>query len=76
MERAFGAVLTQGGRGKGFMKNLTEQRVCSSTAAGMSTARKLLAGRTVVEQTHEKPLELALQTDAERAALESLVAAL
>jgi len=74
--REFGTVLTHRGQGTGFMKNLMEQRVCSSVAAGLSTARKLLAGRTVEEQTDELELELAVQTDAERAALEPLIEAL
>ena len=74
--REFGTVLTQRGHGTGFMKNLMEQRVCSSAAAGMSTAQHLLAGRTVEEQTDELEMELALQTDAERVALKALIEAL
>ena len=75
--RELGTVLTHRGQGTGFMKNLMEQRVCSSVAAGLSTARKLLAGRTVEEQTDELELELeqVVQSDAERAALEPLLEA-
>ncbi len=74
--REFGSVLAKRGKGGGFMKNLMQQRVCSSVVAGISTATKLLAGRTVTEQTDDGDEELAVQTDAERAALESLLTAL
>lgn len=74
--RAFGRVLAKRGKGGGFMRNLMEQRVCSSSVAGLSTAQTLLAGREVQEQTEDLELELAVQTDAERAALASLITAL
>jgi hypothetical protein len=35
------------------MKNLMEQRICSSIAAGLNTARMLLEGRTVREESDE-----------------------
>jgi len=74
--RAFGRVLAKRGTGGGFMRNLMEQRVCSSRVAGLSTAKTLLAGREVQEETEDLDLELAIQTDAERAALASLITAL
>jgi hypothetical protein len=74
--RAFGKVLAKRGKGGGFMKNLMEQRVCSSVVAGINTATVLLEGRQVHEETEEVEADLAIQTDAERAALESLIAAL
>ncbi len=74
--RAFGRVLAKRGKGGGFMRNLMEQRVCSSSVAGLSTAQTLLAGREVQEETEDLDLELAIQTDAERAALASLITAL
>ncbi|MBK1725031.1 phospholipase D-like domain-containing anti-phage protein [Thiocystis violacea] len=74
--RAFGRVLARRGKGGGFMKNLMEQRVCSSIVAGLNTATALLEGREVHEETEDQDLELMLQTDAERAALEALIAAL
>jgi hypothetical protein len=44
--RAFGKALAKRGKGSGgFMKNLMEQRICSSIHAGLSTARRLLEGR-------------------------------
>ena len=58
------------------MKNLMEQRMCSSVVAGINTATTLLEGRQVQEETEDAELELEVQTDAERAALESLIAAL
>ena len=74
--RAFGRLLSRRGQGGGFMKNLMEQRVCSSVIAGVSTATRLLAGRTIQEETEDLDLELDVQSDAERAALESLIQAL
>src|SRR5690606_30210445 len=47
--RAFGKALSRRGKGSGFMKNLMEQRICSSIAAGLNTAKTLLSGRTVEE---------------------------
>ena len=74
--RAFGQVLARRGKGGGFMKNLMEQRVCSSVVAGINTATPLLEGRQVREETEDAEVELELQGDAERAALEGLIAAL
>ena len=74
--RVFGRVLAKGGKGGGFMKNLMEQRVCSSVVAGINTAQALLAGREVQEETEDADVSLAIQTDAERAALVSLIAVL
>ncbi len=74
--RAFGKVLARRGKGGGFMKNLMEQRVCSSVVAGINTAGTLLEGRQVREETEDEEIELDLQSDAERGALESLIAAL
>jgi hypothetical protein len=74
--RNFGQVLAKRGKGGGFMKNLMEQRVCSSVVAGINTATALLEGCQVEEETEDAELELEVQTDAERAALESLIAAL
>jgi len=71
--RAFGRVLAKRGKGGGFMKNLMEQRVCSSVVAGINTATTLLEGRRVHEDSEEVEAELAIQNDAERAALESLI---
>jgi superfamily II DNA or RNA helicase len=74
--RAFGKVLAKRGKGGGFMKNLMEQRVCSSVVAGINTATMLLEGRQVQEETEDAEIELEVQTDAERAALERLIVAL
>jgi len=74
--RAFGRVLAKRGKGGGFMKTLMEQRVCSSVVAGINTAQALLAGREVQEETEEVDAPLAIQTEAERAALSSLITVL
>ncbi|TVQ86030.1 MAG: helicase [Chromatiaceae bacterium] len=74
--RAFGRVLAKRGKGGGFMKTLMEQRVCSSVVAGINTAQALLAGREVQEETEEVDAPLAIQTEAEGAALSSLITVL
>jgi hypothetical protein len=74
--RAFGRVLAKRGKGGGFMKNLMEQRVCSSRVAGINTATTLLAGREIEQESEDAEAQLTIQTDAERAALEALIAAL
>ncbi|MEM1689934.1 MAG: phospholipase D-like domain-containing anti-phage protein [Candidatus Hadarchaeales archaeon] len=71
--RAFGKAISKRGKGSGFMKNLMEQRICSSIAAGLSTARTLLAGRTVQEETEDQEIELAVESTEERAVLEQLI---
>ncbi len=71
--RIFGKALAKAGRGSGFMKNLVEQRICSSIAAGIATATTLLEGRTVEEESDEGLVEVKAQGDDERAALERLL---
>ena len=67
---AFGKVL---GKRGGFMKNLMQQRICSSIVAGINTANSLLEGRTLQEENDEMEADIALQTDEERAVLELLL---
>ena len=55
------------------MKNLMEQRICSSIAAGLSTARTLLSGRTVQEETEDQVIELAVDSSEEEAVLSRLI---
>jgi SNF2 family DNA or RNA helicase len=71
--RNFGKAISKRGKGSGFMKNLMEQRICSSIAAGLSTARTLLAGRTVEEETEDQIIELAVDNSEERAVLDRLI---
>jgi len=71
--RVFGKVLSQGGRGGGFMKNLMEQRICSSIVAGISTATTLLEGRTVHTEDDENEADVKLQTEDERLVLQKLL---
>lgn len=71
--RLFGKALAKAGRGSGFMKNLVEQRICSSIVAGIATATTLLEGRTVSEESDDGDLEVKVQSDEERLALERLL---
>ena len=68
--RTFGKVL---GKRGGFMKNLMQQRICSSIVAGINTATALLAGRTLHEESDDLEEDVVLQTDEERAVLELLL---
>jgi len=74
--RNFGKALAKRGKGGGFMKNLMEQRICSSIQAGLNTAQMLLEGRTVHEEVDDQEFDLALETGEERAVLERLIARL
>ena len=71
--RAFGKAISKRGKGSGFMKNLMEQRICSSVAAGLSTAKKLLAGRTIQEETEDQEIDLSVDNSEERAVLVRLI---
>jgi superfamily II DNA or RNA helicase len=75
--RAFGRALSARGQGRGggggFMKNLVEQRICSSIHAGLNTVRALLEGKTLREEEDEGDAELAVETGDEREALERLL---
>ncbi|GAW87353.1 conserved hypothetical protein [Bathymodiolus platifrons methanotrophic gill symbiont] len=74
--RNFGKALAKSGKGSGFMKNLMEQRICSSIAAGLSTARKLLEGRTLQEENDEQEVVLAVDNQEEKAVLERMISRL
>ncbi|MDI6750473.1 MAG: phospholipase D-like domain-containing protein [Rhodocyclaceae bacterium] len=74
--RAFGKALAKRGKGSGFMKNMLEQRICSSIYAGLATARRLLEGETVHEEDEEQEVELKIETGEEREALQRLIARL
>jgi hypothetical protein len=71
--RSFGKALAKRGKGGGFMKNLMEQRICSSIAAGLSTARKLLEGQTVHEEDDDADVDLTLESGEERIVLQRLI---
>jgi len=71
--REFGKVLGKRGKGGGFMKNLMEQRICSSIVAGISTAKKLLAGHTIHEEEDDEEIDVALESGEESAVLERLI---
>ena len=71
--RAFGKALAKRGKGSGFMKNLMEQRICSSIQAGLATAQRLLEGEAVHEEGDEFEADLAVETLEEREVLERLI---
>lgn len=71
--RNFGRALAKRGKGSGFMKNLMEQRICSSIVAGIHTAEALLSGLTVHEEEDDDDIALSLQTDEERTVLQRMI---
>jgi SNF2 family DNA or RNA helicase len=74
--RAFGVALGKRGNGSGFMKNLMEQRICSSIHAGLATARRLLQGESVHEQEEDEEGDVQVETGEEREVLLRLIAKL
>ena len=72
----FGKALSSQDKGSGFMKNLMEQRICSSIVAGLNTARKLLEGKTVEEESDEQRVLLEAQSPEEIAVLKRMIARL
>jgi SNF2 family DNA or RNA helicase len=74
--RAFGKALGKRGKGSGFMKNLMEQRICSSIQAGLATARRLLQGESVHEEDEEREVDLKIETGEEQEVLQRLIARL
>ena len=75
--RQFGKVLAKRGKGGGFMKNLMEQRICSSIIAGVNTAEMLLEGQIVEVSENDQDIVLQLvQNDSsteERSVLERMI---
>lgn len=74
--RAFGKALAKRGKGSGFMKNLMEQRICSSVHAGLATARRLLQGGAEHEEHDEQEADLKVETGDEIEVLQRLIARL
>ena len=74
--RLFGRALAKRGKGGGFMKNLMEQRICSSIQAGLNTARTLLEGRTLHVEEDDREVELTVESDEESQVLGRLIARL
>ncbi|MDR1934755.1 MAG: phospholipase D-like domain-containing protein [Candidatus Accumulibacter sp.] len=74
--RAFGKALAKRGKGSGFMKNLMEQRICSSIHAGLATARRLLQGDAEHEEDEEQEADIKVETGEEREVLQRLSARL
>lgn len=71
--RAFGKALAKRGKGSGFMKNLMEQRICSSIHAGLATARRLLQGGAIHEEDEEQEADVKVETGEEREVLQRLI---
>ena len=74
--QSFARALAKRGKGSGFMKNLMQQRICSSVVAGLSTAKKLLQGDAVEtgdEEIEEITLEANDRSAEEEAALQRLI---
>lgn len=76
LARAFGKALAKRGKGSGFMKNLMEQRICSSLHAGLATAQRLLEGEAEHEEDEEHEVDLKVETNEEREVLQRLIARL
>ncbi|AOS78282.1 MULTISPECIES: phospholipase D-like domain-containing anti-phage protein [Hydrogenophaga] len=74
--RAFGKALAKRGKGSGFMKNLMEQRICSSIHAGLATARRLLQGNSEHEEDEEQEADIKIETGEEREVLQRLISRL
>ena len=74
--RAFGKALAKRGKGSGFMKNLMEQRICSSVRASLETARKLLRGDAVQDEDEEHEENFKIETSEEREVLQRLISRL
>lgn len=74
--RLFGKALGKRRKGGGFMKNLMEQRICSSIQAGLNTARLLLEGRTIHEEADDQEIDLKIEADEESEVLTRLIARL
>ncbi|MBE9176755.1 helicase [Synechocystis salina LEGE 06155] len=72
----FGCAYGKRVKGAGFMTNLMQQRLCSSCVAGINTARKLLDGHAMEDESDELFDELIDVVSAEQEALERLIAAL
>lgn len=71
--RAFGEAIGRRGRGTGFIRNLLEQRICSSVQAGLATAQRLLKGDAVGDEDEGLDVELQIESPEERDALERLI---
>ncbi|NNM63250.1 MAG: DEAD/DEAH box helicase family protein [Burkholderiales bacterium] len=74
----FTALLGQRTKAAGFMKNLLLQRICSSFAAGRSTAQRMLDKRPIEDEDELEGLENALDslTEKEADCLKQIVAEL
>ncbi len=72
----FGIAYGKRVKAAGFMKNLMQQRLCSSCEAGINTARKILEGQDMENESDEAFEQIINIVSAEQEALERLIAAL
>lgn len=69
----FGEDYKTEGRGSGFMKNLMQQRVCSSIYAGIETANRLIAGSEIEDEDNETHTEQIVLTNIDKKHLNLLI---
>ena len=69
----FGQDYKTEGRGSGFMKNLMQQRVCSSIIAGINTAKRLMQASELEDEHQELPNEQILLNNIDKEHLNLLV---
>ncbi|QUS61830.1 phospholipase D-like domain-containing anti-phage protein [Synechocystis sp. PCC 7338] len=72
----FGTAYGKRVKAAGFMKNLMQQRLCSSCAAGINTARKILDDQAIEDESDEFFDQIIDTVTAEQEALERLITAL
>ena len=73
---AFGKAYGKRVKAAGFMKNLLKQRLCSSCVAGLNTAREILEGQTVEDESEyetDQTIEISVE---EQETLQELIDAL
>ncbi|MDN5851125.1 MAG: SNF2-related protein, partial [Nitrococcus sp.] len=72
----FGQAYGRRVKSAGFMKNLMKQRLCSSYIAGLETARRILAGQQMEDESEEEADAAIVVSDEESQALHELIEAL
>jgi hypothetical protein len=73
---AFGVAYGRRVGGGGFMKSLMTQRLCSSCIAGLSTARKILKGQDIGEESEDPVKRIDDISEEEKNHLKALIEAL
>jgi superfamily II DNA/RNA helicase len=73
---AFGTAYGKRVGGAGFMKSLMTQRLCSSCIAGLSTARKILEGQKIADESEDLEASVDDISQEEKNQLQALIEAL